>query len=309
MVLESFKKIKQGLAKTRSNILTRVQSLLGSNNSIDSGMIDQIEELLIESDIGIEMTEEILERVNDLWKEKGSLQKEELFSLLQEEISSSFADIPHSYSSENLPKPFVILVVGVNGSGKTTTIGKLAYWYKSRGRRVLLAAADTYRAAAQEQLDIWKKRAGVDIIQSQRKADPAAVVFDSLNAASARNIDVVIIDTAGRLHTKINLMEELKKIVRVIRRFSPEAPHETILVLDANIGQNSITQAKEFLNAVPVTGIAIAKLDGTAKGGTLVPISQKLKIPIRYIGLGEQVVDLEEFDPQQFTAALFSEEE
>lgn len=310
---DSFKlsRLKEGLAKTRETLVTKVNRLIFAKGKIDQEFLDQLEEILIASDVGVATTHTIIENIKRRTKEQKYETQEELNRLVHAEIAQSllvtqangvdpFALPPHT-------KPYVIMIVGVNGVGKTTTIGKLAYNYKSAGKNVLIGAADTFRAAANEQLEIWAQRAGVDIIQQLHGSDPAAVAFDTVKAAQARGADLVIIDTAGRLHTKTNLMEELKKIKRVITKCSPEAPHEVLLVLDATTGQNAIQQAKQFNEAVGLTGLVITKLDGTAKGGVIFAISNALKIPVRFIGVGEKIDDLQPFDAEKFVEALFDE--
>jgi fused signal recognition particle receptor len=303
-------RLKEGLAKTRDNLIGKVQKLLSGKSSIDDDLLERLEEVLISSDVGVATTMRIIDNIKlrvkaDRYESPGDLDR-----LLREEIEKVFvngstgADDPFAFPEND--RPHVIMVVGVNGVGKTTTIGKLAYNYRTAGKRVLIAAADTFRAAANEQLDIWAKRAEVEIIHQLQGADPASVAFDGLKSAMARNADVMIIDTAGRLHTKINLMEELKKIKRVLQKLLPAAPHEVLLVLDASTGQNAIEQAKQFTGAVGITGLVVTKLDGTAKGGVVLAISQELSIPVRFIGVGEQIDDLQPFDRKAFVEALFN---
>jgi fused signal recognition particle receptor len=265
-------------------------------------MLEEIEELLITSDIGVPTTMKLVERISEKASDISDIHQ--LKSSLKEDILS-FLKAPSHSLKNSLAKPHVIMVVGVNGVGKTTTIGKLAARYTKEGKKVLIAASDTFRAAASEQLTIWAERAGADIIKHGDNADPSAVAYDSVEAAIARGIDIVLVDTAGRLHTRKNLMEEMKKINRTIGKKIPEAPHETLLVLDATTGQNALTQAKLFLEAINITGIALTKLDGTAKGGIVVSICSDLNIPLAYIGVGEQAEDLQDFDPKQFVDALF----
>jgi len=305
----SLKKIKDGLTRTRNDLLGKILNLFGTTRAIDANFFTNLEEILISADVGVDMTDKIIsnlkerlkiERINEV-NDVLTILKDELYKILKSTCDSKDLDpflIPEGV------KPFVIMIVGVNGVGKTTTIGKLAYNYKSRGKKVLIGAADTFRAAANEQLEIWAERAGVDIIQQQKGADPGAVVFDTLKSAVARNIDVVLVDTAGRLHTKTNLMEELKKVKKVMQKVIPEAPHEVWLVLDATTGQNSIQQARQFKQAVGVTGLIITKLDGTAKGGVVFAIANELKIPVKFIGVGEDIDDLQPFDPEVFVDAL-----
>ncbi len=303
------KKIKDGLTRTRNDLLEKISNLFGATKVIDTNFFINLEEILISADVGVDMTDKVIsnlkerlkiEKVNDV-SDVLPILKDELYKILSS--SHEFKD-SDPFSIPEGAKPFVIMIVGVNGVGKTTTIGKLAYNYKSRGKKVLIGAADTFRAAANEQLEIWAERAGVDIIQQQKGADPGAVAFDTLKSAVARNIDVVLIDTAGRLHTKTNLMEELKKVKKVMQKVIPEAPHEVWLVLDATTGQNSIQQARQFKQAVGVTGLIITKLDGTAKGGVVFAIANELKIPVKFIGVGEGIDDLQPFDPEVFVDAL-----
>jgi len=307
-----FSRLKEGLAKTRETLVAKVNRLIFAKGKIDDEFLTQLEEILISSDVGVETAHRIIESIKRKTKEKKYESQEELNELVRSEItnalvkSSSNGVDPFEFPPHT--KPYVIMVVGVNGVGKTTTIGKLAYNYKSAGKNVLIGAADTFRAAANEQLEVWAKRAGVEIIQQLQGSDPAAVAFDTVQAAKARGADVVIIDTAGRLHTKTNLMEELKKIKRVITKVSAEAPHEVILVLDATTGQNAIQQAKLFNESVGLTGLVITKLDGTAKGGVIFAVTNALKVPVRFIGVGEKIDDLQPFDAEKFVEALFEKE-
>jgi len=307
-----FSRLKEGLAKTRETLVAKVNRLIFAKGKIDEEFLTQLEEILITSDVGVETAQRIIENIKRKTKEKKYESQEELNELVRSEItnalvkSSSNGVDPFEFPPHT--KPYVIMVVGVNGVGKTTTIGKLAYNYKSAGKNVLIGAADTFRAAANEQLEVWAKRAGVEIIQQLQGSDPAAVAFDTVQAAKARGADVVIIDTAGRLHTKTNLMEELKKIKRVITKVSAEAPHEVVLVLDATTGQNAIQQAKLFNESVGLTGLVITKLDGTAKGGVIFAVTNALKVPVRFIGVGEKIDDLQPFDAEKFVEALFEKE-
>jgi fused signal recognition particle receptor len=303
-------RLKDGLAKTRTTFISRFNRLIFATAKIDDDFLNQLEEILIGADVGLETSHLILSNVKARAQEERYENPGELNSLVRESIADVLignekgnGDDP--FAIHSALKPHVIMVVGVNGVGKTTTIGKLAFNYKSAGKIVLIGAADTFRAAANEQLEIWAKRAGVMIIQQVPGADPAAVAFDTVKSAQSRNVDVVIIDTAGRLHTKVNLMEELKKIKRVMKKCVAEAPHEVLLVLDATTGQNAIQQAKQFDAAVGLTGLVVTKLDGTAKGGIVFAISQALKIPVRYIGVGEQIDDLQPFNTSAFIEALF----
>jgi fused signal recognition particle receptor len=306
-------RLKEGLTKTREAIVTKVTKLIFAKGKIDDEFLEKLEEILIGGDVGVATSQTIIESIKARAKQQRYETPEELNTLVRDEIASGLIGSLQSVGGDpfELPadkKPYVIMVVGVNGVGKTTTIGKLAHNYKSAGKNVLIGAADTFRAAANEQLEIWAKRAGVPIIQQLQGSDPAAVAFDTVKAAQARNVDVVIIDTAGRLHTKTNLMEELKKIKRVMQKCIPDAPHEALLVLDATTGQNAIQQAKLFHQAVGLTGLVVTKLDGTAKGGIVLSISQSMKLPVRFIGVGEQIDDLQPFDSQKFIEALFEKE-
>lgn len=304
-------KLTQKLFKTREGIIGKVLTALRLHKVIDDDLYNEMEEILISGDIGVNATVELIEEVREKVKELGVRDSENILGLLKAAMLQVFngdsqtpARITEEYFQPH-QKPFVIMVVGVNGTGKTTTIGKLASQFKNHHKKVLISAADTFRAAASDQLDIWAKRAAVDIITNQPGADPAAVAYDSLQAAISRSLDVLIIDTAGRLHTKANLMEELKKIRRVLGKLMPDAPHETLLVLDATTGQNGLSQAKQFTQAVGVTGIVLTKLDGTAKGGIVLAISKELGLPVKFIGVGEKIDDLQPFDYVEFVEALF----
>lgn len=299
-----FDALKAGLEKTRRGMTERIGQALKVFTKIDEELFEEIEEILITSDVGVEMTQKIVAGLKDKVKERKISEPDRIMDLLKDELAG-ILDGRGKGSGYESGVPSIILVVGVNGVGKTTSIGKIAYNHRRSGRKVIVAAADTFRAAAIEQLEVWCKRAGADIIQHNEGADPAAVVFDALQAAKARRADVVICDTAGRLHTKKNLMEELKKINRVIDREMPEARKETLLVLDATTGQNAVSQARLFKEAVGLDGIILTKLDGTAKGGIIVPIKWYLGIPIRYVGVGEAIEDLQEFDAREFVEALF----
>jgi len=299
-------KLKNGLSKTRNKLVNTITETVSGKAVIDDKTLDEIEEILITSDIGYDIAERIIEntRVN-LKKEKDrsdiniiQLVKKELTEVIDFETSNNNNDVLKS-------KPFVVLIVGINGAGKTTTIGKLAYNYKNAGYKVIVGAADTFRAAANEQLDIWAKRASVEIIQKGTGADPSSVAFDTLSKAKKDNYDVVLIDTAGRLHTKANLMEELGKIKRVMAKVVPDAPHETLLVIDGNTGQNALVQADEFSKVTDINGLIITKLDGTAKGGVVFQICSKQNIPVKYVGVGEGIDDLQNFDPKSFVTAIF----
>jgi len=299
-----FQRLKNGLAKTRAILTTDIDKLFSTGRTVDEAVLEELEEKLITADLGVEISMELIAKISRR-KLGQTATSDELKEILKQEILGLFPEasiVPTGGSSE---KPHVVLVVGVNGVGKTTTIGKIAAALASEGKKVLIAAADTFRAAAVEQLDIWAKRAGADIVRHKANSDPAAVAFDGVDAAAARGIDVVLIDTAGRLHTKVNLMEELKKIQKAVSKRIPGAPHETLLVLDATTGQNALSQARLFHQAVGVSSIALTKLDGTAKGGIVVGIAKGMNIPIRYIGVGEQIDDLQPFDARSFVDALF----
>lgn len=298
--------LKQRLAKTRNNLFGRLSAVLQGKTGIDEALLEQIEEILITADIGVSTSHKILEKIRQRIKKEKTGDTQIIYSLLEEEIEKLVVASDAVSLDMRLfqQKPFVILIVGVNGTGKTTTIGKLAHRYAKAGHKVLLVAGDTFRAAAGGQLEIWAQRSQVEIIRQAEGADPAAVVFDALNSAKSRGYDVVLVDTAGRLHTKVNLMEELKKIRRVIEKQIPQAPHETLLVLDATTGQNAIQQAKQFSQTAQITGLVLTKLDGTAKGGVVLAIQQELKIPVLYIGIGEGMEDLEEFNPRDFIKAI-----
>ncbi|RKY89413.1 signal recognition particle-docking protein FtsY [candidate division KSB1 bacterium] len=300
-----FEKFKTGLYKTRITLFCKLKDVISRGKKFNQEFIENIEEILIESDIGIETTMYLMDELKEQYRKNKNFDTSTVLGIIKKKLKEIMMECNTPEISERKQeKPYVILVVGVNGTGKTTTIGKLAYKYKKEGKSVLLSAADTFRAAAVEQLDIWRKRAGADIVKTKYGADPASVAYDSLQAAISRNIDVLIIDTAGRLHTKVNLMEELKKIKRILKKIKPSAPDETLLVLDAVTGQNSLTQAKEFNDAIGIDGIVLTKLDGTAKGGIIVPILKELKIPVKYVGMGEKVTDLALFDSETFINAL-----
>jgi fused signal recognition particle receptor len=299
-----FRRLRSRLSKTRQAFTSRLDNLLLGSKEIDEALLEELEEILITSDIGVQTTMALVDEVREGVKRKDLTNPDELKLALHNQILA-FLQIPSRpvHLSEN--KPHVIMIVGVNGVGKTTTIGKLASRFVKQGRKVLLIAADTFRAAAVEQLEIWGDRAGAEVIRHKGQADPSAVAYDGMQAALARGTDVVIIDTAGRLHTKVNLMEQLKKIRRTIVRLVPDAPHEVLLVLDATTGQNAISQAQLFHEAIEITGIVLTKLDGTAKGGIVVGICHSLELPIQYIGIGEKVDDLQDFDAEAFAKALF----
>lgn len=302
-----FSKLKESLNKTRKNFVEKIDQIVTGRKAIDEELYEELEEVLIQADVGIDAAVEMVENLRGEVKKRRISDAEELRALLKEQIQAILGDETASLNVD-AGKPAVIMVVGVNGVGKTTTIGKLAHYCKENGKSVLLSAADTFRAAAIDQLEIWGNRVGVPVIKHSEGSDPAAVAFDSLQAARARKVDVVIVDTAGRLHTKSNLMEELKKVHRVLGREMPGAPHEVLLVLDATTGQNAVNQARIFNEAVGVTGVALTKLDGTAKGGVIIAVKQGLEIPIKMIGIGEGMDDLRPFDAKDFVEALFDRE-
>lgn len=302
-----FRRLVAGLSKTRDNIVSGIDSIFSGFSSIDEDFYEEIEEILVMGDIGINATTKIIERLKEQVKEQHIKEPAACKQLLIDSIKQQMDVGETAYEFEN--RKSVVLLIGVNGVGKTTSVGKLAGKLKDQGKKVLLAAADTFRAAAGEQLTQWAHRAGVDIIGGQEGADPAAIVYDAVQAAKARNADVLLCDTAGRLHNKKNLMEELKKIYRVLEREYPEAYLETLVVLDGTTGQNALAQARQFAEAAKVTGIILTKLDGTAKGGIAVAIQSELDIPVKYIGVGETIDDLQKFDSEQFVNALFDVKE
>ncbi len=301
-----FSKLKERLFKTREQIFGRVAQLLRGSSVLDEKTINSVEEILITADIGVKTSKVIIANVRQRIKKEKIDKPQQLMNLLRDEIEKMIIVSESPSLEERMAghKPYVILIVGVNGTGKTTTIGKLANRFASQDHKVLLAAGDTFRAAASGQLEIWARRSRVDIVRQSEGADPASVIFDALASAKAKQYDVVLIDTAGRLHTKVNLMEELKKIERVIRKQIPDAPHDTLLVLDGTTGQNAIRQASEFSLAVPVTGLIITKLDGTAKGGAVLAIQREIKIPVLLIGVGESIDDLVDFHIHDFVSAI-----
>lgn len=306
---EAKETLDKGLEKTKENFFTKITKAVAGKSEIDSDVLDNLEEALMTSDVGVATTIEIIKRIEQRAAHDKYLGTKELNTILQEEMANVLADAPsQEYQNFEIPqnkKPYIILVVGVNGVGKTTTIGKLAYNFKNTGKKVMLGAADTFRAAAVDQLTIWSERVGVDIVKKEMGSDPASVAFDSVNSAVARNTDVLIIDTAGRLHNKAYLMDELNKIKRVIQKVIPDAPHEVLLVLDGSTGQNALEQAKQFTQTTDVTSLAITKLDGTAKGGVVLAIAHQFKIPVKYIGVGEQMQDLQIFNKYEFVDSLF----
>ncbi|TWI78321.1 fused signal recognition particle receptor [Lacibacter cauensis] len=303
--------LDQGLEKTKEGFLGKIARAVAGKSTVDAEVLDNLEEALVSADVGIETTVAIIERIEARVARDKYINTSELNGILQNEIENILVDAPAdtTYSNFDLPagkKPFVLMVVGVNGVGKTTTIGKLAHHFTQAGKKVMLGAADTFRAAAVDQLTIWSDRAGVPIVKREMGSDPASVAFDAVNSAVAKDIDVLIIDTAGRLHTKTHLMEELSKIKRVIQKVIPDAPHDVLLVLDGSTGQNAIEQAKHFTAATDVTGLVITKLDGTAKGGVVLAIAHQFKIPVKFIGVGERVEDLLVFDKHEFADSLFN---
>jgi fused signal recognition particle receptor len=302
-----FSKLRQSISKTRDQVFNRISHAIALKSRIDDELLEEVEEILISGDVGVETTLEVIDRIKARVRKEKYENAHDLFQLLKDEIIKIFP--ASSNPSEAVQTPCVILVVGVNGTGKTTFIAKLAKKYQTDGKDVLLVAGDTFRAAAIEQLQEWASRIDVEVVKHQMGADPGAVVFDALNAAKARGKNVIIVDTAGRLHTKVNLMEELKKLKRIMQRAIPDAPHQVILVLDATTGQNSINQARQFIEAVGISGIALTKLDGTAKGGSAIGIAHQLGIPVKYVGVGESIDDLEVFDPELFVDGLFDVEQ
>jgi fused signal recognition particle receptor len=300
--------LDQGLEKTKQGFFERISKVIVGKTSVDEDVLDQLEEALIGADVGVDTTLAIIERIQDRVKKDKYVSTSELNQILHDEIANLLIDAPQDLAGFQVPidkKPFITLVVGVNGVGKTTTIGKLAHHFKAAGNEVLLGAADTFRAAAVDQLTIWSERVGVPIVKQNMGADPSSVAFDTVQSAIARKSDIVFIDTAGRLHNKAHLMDELNKINRVIQKQIPSAPHEVLLVLDGSTGQNALEQAKQFMAVTNVTALAITKLDGTAKGGVLLAIAHQCKIPVKYIGVGEQLDDLILFDKVAFVQTLF----
>jgi fused signal recognition particle receptor len=308
---EKKEKLDQGLEKTKTNVFTKISKAILGKSVVDEEVLDDLEEILISADVGVKTTIKIIENIEKRVSKDKYLGTSELNRILKEEISilleANNNDNLIGFDFEKRPTPYVIMVVGVNGVGKTTTIGKLAHQFKSAGKNVILGASDTFRAAAVDQLKIWSERAKVGFVSQGMGADPASVAFDTLKSAIAQNTDVVIIDTAGRLHNKVNLMNELSKIKRVMQKLIPEAPHEILLVLDASTGQNAIEQAKQFTAATEVNALALTKLDGTAKGGVVIGISDQFNVPVKYIGVGEGLNDLQLFNRIEFVDSLFKE--
>ncbi|MEX0723133.1 MAG: signal recognition particle-docking protein FtsY [Gracilimonas sp.] len=309
--LKKKEKLDEGVEKSRDGLLNKIGKAFVGKDTVDDAILDDLEEILITSDVGVNTTIEIIKKIEARVAKDKYVTQDELQTLLREEIvkllEDNAPDKPAEFEAKFPVKPHIVLVVGVNGVGKTTTIGKLAHLYKKAGKKVIMGAADTFRAAAVDQLKIWSERADVPIIQQGQNADPASVAYDTVAAAKARDSDVALIDTAGRLHNKKALMEELAKIKRVMGKVVDGAPHEVILVLDASTGQNAMQQAKAFTETVDITGLALTKLDGTAKGGIVIGVSHELNVPVKYIGLGEQIEDLQVFDRADFVNALFGE--
>ncbi len=303
-------KLNRGLEKTKESVFKKLSRAVVGKSRVDDEVLDNLEEVLVTSDVGVDTTLKIIERIeNRVAKDKylgteelNKILKEEIAELLEENITGELND----FTSELSQKPYVIMVVGVNGVGKTTTIGKLAYHFKNAGKSVLIGAADTFRAAAIDQLTIWAERAGVPLVKQKMNSDPASVAYDTIASAKANNVDVVIVDTAGRLHNRINLMNELAKIKRVMQKVMPDSPHEVLLILDGSTGQNAFEQAKQFTETIQVNALAVTKLDGTAKGGVIIGISDQFKVPVKYIGIGEKLEDLQIFDKHEFVDSLFT---
>ena len=307
-LLERVQRLRESLGRTREGIVARVARLATGGGGIDAAMLDRLEEILLGADVGAQTSQELIDAIRRRVKEEGASNGGRLLPLLKEEIIRLWADRgPGDPFAIGAARPWVIMLVGINGAGKTTTIGKLAAHHTRQGRRVVIAAADTFRAAANEQIAIWAERAGAELIRQKQGTDPAAVAFDAVRAAAARGADVVIIDTAGRLHTKVNLMEELRKIRRVIQKTDATAPHEVLLVIDASTGQNGLQQARQFGASVGVTGVVLTKLDGTARGGIVLAIARELDLPVKFIGVGEGIDDLQPFVRDEFVEALFAQ--
>lgn len=302
--------LDKGLEKSKTSIFDKISRAVVGKSKVDEEVLDELEEILISSDVGVETTVKIIRRIEDRVSRDKYTSVDELDRILREETAAlleenNSQDIKDSFETEHLPKPYVLMVVGVNGVGKTTTIGKLAYNFNKRGKKVVLGAADTFRAAAVDQLKLWGQRVGVPVIEHGMNTDPSAVAYDAVKKGVEMGADVIIIDTAGRLHTKVNLMNELGKIKRVIQKFIPEAPHEVMLVLDGSTGQNAVIQAREFTKVTEISSLTITKLDGTAKGGVVIGISDEFKIPVKYIGVGEKMEDLQVFNKMEFVDSLF----
>ena len=306
-------KLRDGLQKSHDEFVRTINRVFYQSRKIDDALMGEIEETLLLSDVGVQTTERIMAHLLDQMQFKKWSEASQLRDELRDQIGEALTrngELKLSEDPFGIPsgkKPYVILIVGVNGVGKTTTIGKLAYNYRNAGKKVIIGAADTFRAAANSQLEVWADRAGVDIIQQHPGADPSAVAYDTIQSALSKQADVVLIDTAGRLHNKVNLMLELEKMTRVMRKLMPDVPHEVYLVLDATTGQNALQQAREFTKVAPVTGLVLTKLDGTAKGGIVVALTNELRVPVRYIGVGEKIDDLQPFDPAEFAKAMFGD--
>ncbi len=308
---ENKESLDQGLQKTKESFFGKIAKAIAGKSTVDADVLDNLEEILITGDVGVNTTVKIIKRIEERVKKNKYVSSTELNVVLKDEITQLLAENNNQNKTTHFTealtkKPYVIMVVGVNGVGKTTSIGKIAYQYKQAGKQVILGAADTFRAAAVDQLTIWSQRVGVEIVSQGMGADPASVAFDTLSSAKAKDADVVIIDTAGRLHNKVNLMNELTKIKNVMKKVIPDAPHEVLLVLDGSTGQNAIEQCKQFTAATDVTALAVTKLDGTAKGGVVIGISDEFKIPVKYIGVGEKMTDLQVFNAAEFVNSLFS---
>jgi fused signal recognition particle receptor len=304
-------KLREGLQKSHDEFVRKINRIFYQSRKIDDELMSEIEETLLLSDVGVSTTERIMAHLVEemqfkKWSEASQL-RDELRKQLSEAIYNPLSQNGVANDHQVSAKPHVIMVIGVNGVGKTTTIGKLAFNYRNDGKRVIIGAADTFRAAANQQLEVWAERAGVDIVQQHPGADPSAVAYDTLQSAIGKDADVVLIDTAGRLHNKQNLMAELEKMTRVMRKLSPDVPHEILLVLDATTGQNALQQAREFTKVTPITGIVLTKLDGTAKGGIVIALTNELRVPVRYIGVGEKIGDLQPFDSEEFAKAMFGD--
>jgi fused signal recognition particle receptor len=304
-------KLREGLQKSHDEFVRKINRIFYQSRKIDDELMSEIEETLLLSDVGVTTTDRIMAHLVDemqfkKWSEASQL-RDELRKQLSEAIYNPLLNSENENADKESPKPYVILIVGVNGVGKTTTIGKLAFNYKNAAKHVIIGAADTFRAAANQQLEVWAERAGVEIVQQHPGADPSAVAYDTLQSAIGKDADVVLIDTAGRLHNKQNLMAELEKMTRVMRKLKPEVPHEILLVLDATTGQNALQQAREFTKVAPITGIVLTKLDGTAKGGIVIALTNELRVPVRYIGVGEKIGDLQPFDSEEFAKAMFGD--
>lgn len=302
--------LDKGLEKTKTSIFDKISRVIVGKSKVDEEVLDELEEILISSDVGVETTVKIIRRIEARVERDKYTNVDELDRILREEAAALLAennsqDVKDSYETEHLPKPYVLLVVGVNGVGKTTTIGKLAHQFHKRGKKVVLGAADTFRAAAVDQLKLWGQRVGVTVVDHGMNTDPSSVAFDTVKKGMEMGADIIIIDTAGRLHTKVNLMNELGKIKRVVQKFLPDAPHEVMLVLDGSTGQNAVMQAREFTKVTEINSLAITKLDGTAKGGVVIGISDEFKIPVKYIGVGEKMDDLQVFNKMEFVDSLF----